>query len=87
MIQGNLAAIHHHVAGVTQNMPIAWIETGIIHQREIDLKIFEQVVAGYEVIGVGKTARFRLAGAQMALSADGNDLFGIARVRLREPHQ
>ena len=84
---GDVASVQNNVAGVAQDMTIARVQIGVIHLREIDLEVFKQVVARHEVVRVRKAARFGFASAQMALSADGNDLPGIARMGLREPHQ
>src|ERR1700722_2240157 len=84
---GNIASVRNNIAGVAQDVAIAGIQVDIIRLREINMEILKQVIARHEVVGIRKTAGFRFAPAQMALSADGDDLLGIARVRLREPHE
>jgi len=83
----DLASVQNNIAGVAQDMTVARVQTGVIHLREINLEIFKQVIARHEVVGIGQAAGFRFASAEMALSADRNDLPGVARVRLREPYQ
>ena len=76
---GDVAAMNNHVARVVDNV--------IFGLCKVHLKVGEQVVASHEIVGVGKTARFALASAQMALPANGDDLFGILGMLLREPDE
>ena len=51
-----IAAVNDHVADIVQNMAVSWIDSRIIGEREIEMKILEQIVAGHEVVGIGQPA-------------------------------
>src|SRR5579862_2391802 len=77
----HVAAVPDNITRIAKDVAVAAFE------REVHLEIGEQVVAGHEVVGVRQAVRFGLAAAQMALAADGNNLFGIPGMLFGEPDE
>lgn len=61
-----------HVADIFEHMALPRIErrNGVV--REVDLKVFEEIVPWDEIVRIGKAAALGLASTNMALRTDGS---------------
>ncbi len=68
-----------HVPRIGVDVAVGGIKSGIVGALEIDLEVGKQIVAHYEIIGIGQAAGLGAPAAQVTLAAGRNDFAWIAR--------
>src|SRR5262249_26358680 len=78
---------HRYVPDITQHMPVAGIQTGVISLGEIHLVVLEKIIAWNKVIRIRKPGRPGVSRPQVALRAGRLDRLSVFLALFREKNQ